>query len=85
MGLYIGAWGFSNGLSRLVGLHMAGVVADLATRLSGDVLNGYLIVFSLEALMLFIAAIMLHRIDLNAFRNQVQEPSYIEKVAVAAE
>ena len=85
VGLYIGAWGFSNGLSRLVGLLMAGVVADLATRLSGDVLNGYLIVFSLEALMLFIAAIMLHRIDLNAFRNQVQEPTYMEKVAVAAE
>lgn len=85
VGLYIGAWGFSNGLSRLVGLLMAGVVADVATKLSGNALNGYLIVFGLEALMLFIAAIMLHRIDVQAFRRKVNEPSLVEKVAIATE
>jgi BCD family chlorophyll transporter-like MFS transporter len=85
VGLYIGAWGFSNGLSRLVGLLMAGAVADLATRLTGNALSGYLVVFSLEALMLFIAAIMLYRIDVTAFRKQVKEPSFVDKVAVAAE
>ena len=85
VGLYIGAWGFSNGLSRLVGLLMAGIVADVATKISGNALNGYLIVFSLEALMLFIAAIMLYRLDLTAFRKQVEEPSFVDKVAVAAE
>ena len=85
VGLYIGAWGFSNGLSRLVGLLMAGVVADVATKLSGNALNGYLIVFSLEALMLFVAAIMLYRLDFTAFRKQVEEPSFVDKVAVAAE
>jgi BCD family chlorophyll transporter-like MFS transporter len=85
VGLYIGAWGFSNGLSRLVGLLMAGVVADLATQITGNALSGYLVVFSLEALMLFIAAIMLYRIDVNAFRKRVEEPSFVEKVALAAE
>jgi MFS transporter, BCD family, chlorophyll transporter len=85
VGLYIGAWGFSNGLSRLVGLLMAGTVADLATRLTGSALSGYLVVFSLEALMLFTAAIMLYRIDVTAFRKQVKEPSFVDKVAVAAE
>lgn len=85
VGLYIGAWGFSNGLSRLVGLLMAGVVADLVTRITGNPLSGYLIVFSLEALMLFIAAIMLYRIDVPAFKRQVEEPSFVEKVAVTAE
>ena len=85
VGLYIGAWGFSNGLSRLVGLLMAGVVADLATQFTGNPLTGYLIVFSLEALMLFIAAIMLYRIDVPAFKRQVEEPSFVEKVAVTAE
>src|SRR5215216_22885 len=85
IGLYIGAWGFSNGLSRLVGLLMAGVVADLATQFTGNVLNGYLVVFGIEALMLLIAAIMLYRIDVKAFQKQVHEPSYVEKVAVAAE
>jgi BCD family chlorophyll transporter-like MFS transporter len=86
VGLYIGAWGFSNGLSRLVGLLMAGVVADLATQISGNALSGYLIVFGMEALMMFIAAIMLYRIDVNAFRKKVEEePAYAEKVALIAE
>lgn len=85
VGLYIGAWGFSNGLSRLVGLLMAGVVADLATKLTGNALSGYLVVFGLEALMMFIAAVMLYRIDVRAFRKQVQDPSFVDKVALSAE
>jgi BCD family chlorophyll transporter-like MFS transporter len=85
VGLYIGAWGFSNGLSRLVGLLMAGVVADVATKVSGNALNGYLIVFGLEALMLLIAAIMLYRIDVGAFQKRVQEPTFAEKVGLVSE
>ena len=85
VGLYIGAWGFSNGLSRLVGLLMAGVIADVATQLTGDALHGYLVVFGLEALMLFIAAIMLYRIDVNAFQKKAHEPGFTDKVAITAE
>jgi len=85
VGLYIGAWGFSNGLSRLIGLLMAGIVADAATRLTGNVLNGYLIVFGIEALMMFIAAIMLYRIDVNAFQKKAHDPSFVDKVAVVAD
>ena len=85
VGLYIGAWGFSNGLSRLVGLLMAGVIADLATRLTGNALNGYLVVFSIEALMLLVAAVMLYRIDVGAFQKKAHDPSFTEKVALAAE
>lgn len=85
VGLYIGAWGFSNGLSRLVGLLMAGVVADTATKLTGNAMTGYLVVFSIEALMLFIAVVMLYRIDVNAFQKKAHEPSFVEKVALAAE
>jgi len=85
VGLYIGAWGFSNGLSRLVGLLMAGVVADVATKITGNSLTGYLIVFGLEALMLFIAAIMLYRIDVGSFQKKAHEPSFADKVALAAE
>jgi MFS transporter, BCD family, chlorophyll transporter len=85
VGLYIGAWGFSNGLSRLVGLLMAGVVADVATKLTGNALSGYLVVFGLEALMMFIAAIMLYRIDVSAFQKKAHDPSFAEKVALAAD
>ncbi len=85
VGLYIGAWGFSNGLSRLTGLLMAGVVADVATKITGNEMNGYLVVFGIEALMLFVAAIMLQKIDSAAFQKQAHEPSYVEKVALAGE
>ncbi|MBN8581265.1 MAG: BCD family MFS transporter [Anaerolineae bacterium] len=85
VGLYIGAWGFSNGLSRLVGLLMAGVIADVATQITGNALNGYLVVFGIEALMLFIAAIMLYRIDVGAFQKKAHEPEFADKVALAAE
>jgi len=85
VGLYIGAWGFSNGLSRLTGLLMAGVVADLATFATGDALNGYLVVFGIEALMLLIAAILLTRIDVAKFKKQVEEPSFTDKIAMTAE
>ena len=85
VGLYIGAWGFSNGLSRLIGLLMAGVVADVATRITGDALHGYLIVFGIEALMIFIAAVMLYRIDVGAFQKKAHEPAFTEKVAMMAD
>lgn len=85
VGLYIGAWGFSNGLSRLTGLLMAGVVADLATHLTGNALGGYLTVFGIEALMLLIAAILLYRIDVNAFQQKARDPNFTEKVALIAE
>lgn len=85
VGLYIGAWGFSNGLSRLTGLLMAGVVADVATRVTGQALSGYLVVFGIEAAMLLIAAIMLSRIDVGAFKQQAHDPSFVDKVSVVAE
>ncbi len=86
IGLYIGAWGFSNGLSRLTGLLMAGVVADLATQITGDALHGYLLVFGIEALMLVVAAFLLSRIDVGVFHKKAaQEPSFTEKIALAGE
>jgi len=85
IGLYIGAWGFSNGLSRLVGLLMAGVVADLATKFTGNALSGYLLVFGIEALMIIIAAILLYRIDVGAFQKQAHDPAFVDKVALAAD
>lgn len=85
VGLYIGAWGFSNGLSRLTGILLAGVVADGLTQATGQAMTGYLAVFGIEALMLFIAALMLTRIDVSTFRRQAEEPAFIEKIALAAE
>lgn len=85
VGLYIGAWGFSNGLSRLVGLFLAGIVADLGARATGSALNGYLIVFGIEALMLLVAAVLFYRIDVNAFHQRAAEPTFEEKLALASD
>jgi len=85
VGLYIGAWGFSNALSRLTGNVLGGVVFDILKRATGSALTGYLVVFSIEGLLLFIAALMLNRIDVSAFQKQAHEPPFVEKVALAAE
>jgi len=85
IGLYIGAWGFSNALSRLTGSVLGGAIRDGMTQLTGQALSGYLIVFAIEALMLLAAAIMLARIDVSKFKQQALEPSFSEKVALAAE
>jgi len=85
VGLYIGAWGFANALSRLVGSILGGVVRDVVTLATGQLLTGYLVVFGIEAIMLLAATIMLYRIDVNAFQKQVYEPSYVDKVALTAD
>ena len=85
VGLYIGAWGFSNALSRLVGNLLAGILRDVVNQVTGQALSGYLVVFMIEALMLLAAAIMLTRIDVKKFQKNVEEPSFVEKVALAAE
>ena len=85
VGLYIGAWGFSNALSRLTGSILGGVVRDVVTQSTGHALSGYLVVFTIEAIMLLVATVMLYRINIDAFKKEVEEPSFTEKVAMAAE
>jgi BCD family chlorophyll transporter-like MFS transporter len=85
VGLYVGAWGFSNALSRLVGNLLAGILRDVVDQMTGRALSGYLVVFLIEALMLVIASFMLYRIDVNKFRKDAEQPSFVEKVALAVE
>ncbi len=85
VGLYIGAWGFSNALSRLTGSLLGGIVRDGVTQATGQALSGYMVVFGIEASMLAAAAVMLSRIDVSAFKQKAVEPAFVEKVALAAE
>jgi BCD family chlorophyll transporter-like MFS transporter len=85
VGLYIGAWGVANAMSRLAGSVLGGALRDGVTQITGAALSGYLVVFGIEALMLFIAALMLTRIDVSAFRRRAEEPLFMETVALAAE
>ena len=52
VGLYIGAWGFSNAMSRLTGSLLGGIVRDGVTQATGQALSGYIVVFGIEAVML---------------------------------
>jgi BCD family chlorophyll transporter-like MFS transporter len=85
VGLYIGAWGLSNAMSRLTGSLLGGMVRDGVTQATGQPLSGYMVVFAIEAVMLASAAWMLSRIDVAAFKRKAVEPSFVEKVALAAE
>ncbi len=85
VGLYIGAWGFSNALSRLVGTLLAGILRDVVDQITGQALSGYLVVFAIEALILLAASIMLTRIDVQKFHKNIKQPSFVEKVVLAAE
>jgi MFS transporter, BCD family, chlorophyll transporter len=85
VGLYIGAWGFSNALSRLTGSLLGGIVRDGVTQATGQALSGYLVVFGIEAVMLAAAVWLLARIDVSAFRRKASEPPFVEKVALVAE
>jgi len=82
VGLFIGAWGLANAMSRLAGNLLGGVVRDIATALSGNAVFGYLLVFSLEAAMLLAAIILFTRLDVSSFRRQVQEPDIYERIGV---
>jgi len=83
VGLFIGAWGVSNALSRLTGSLMSGVVRDVTTNLTQNAMAGYLLVFGLEAVMLAVAIGMLFVIDAEKFHKQVETPSVVERVALA--
>jgi BCD family chlorophyll transporter-like MFS transporter len=69
----------------LTGSVLGGVVRDVVTQVTGAALSGYLAVFAIEAGMLLMAAILLSRINLEAFQKGAGEPAFAEKVALAVE
>lgn len=71
VGLYIGAWGLADGLARLLGTVMSGIVRDVVAYFSTS-LWGYVTVFVIQAGLLLISLVMLSRIDVLKFRRQTQ-------------
>ncbi len=86
VGLFIGAWGMANAVSRLAGTVLGGVVRDIVTQVSQNPVLGYVVVFAIEAFMLLVSLYMLRKIDVNAFRRQAKEQtSLVERAALASE
>jgi BCD family chlorophyll transporter-like MFS transporter len=86
VGLFIGAWGMANALSRLLGSVLSGAVRDLAARLFQQPVLSYVLVFGIMALIMLISLIMLRRIDVKAFKQQAEAtPSLVERAAMAGD
>jgi len=58
---------------------MSGVVRDVATNLLRNPINGYLVVFIIEAAMLAVSLILLRSISVRKFQDQVHKLSFSEK------
>lgn len=85
VGLFIGAWGMANALSRLVGTILGAAVRDVISQLIQNALAGYLLVFAIEAAMLVLSLILLRRIDVRAFQRGAAGSGIIERAAMAGE
>lgn len=85
MGLYIGAWGMANAVSRLLGSVLGGVVRDSIARLTGQPVLGYMAVFSSMALIMLVSLVMLRNIDVGAFRRRTDAASLVERAAIAGD
>lgn len=85
VGLFIGAWGMANAVSRLSGSILGGAVRDLLTKVLPDPTQAYVVVFAILSLLLLISLVMLKRIDVQAFRESVEGSTLIERAALASE
>lgn len=85
VGLYIGAWGMANALSRLIGTLLSGAVRDVVTQMTQTALSGYLIVFIIEAVFIAVSLVMLSRIDVSQFLRQTGRRNLLERAAIAGD
>ncbi|PKO13192.1 MAG: MFS transporter [Chloroflexi bacterium HGW-Chloroflexi-10] len=82
VGLFMGAWGVANALSRFLGTLMGGMVRDVATQVLQNPVSGYLVVFILEIILLVVSLFLLKNININKFKKQVGELTLSEKAAL---
>ncbi len=85
VGLFIGAWGMANAISRLIGTVLGGVVRDVVTQFAQNPVTGYVVVFAIEAAMLLVSLVMLRQINVDEFQSQVDQPSIVERAAIAGD
>jgi len=85
VGLFIGAWGMSNAVSRLVGTVLGGAVRDVVSQVAQNPILGYVVVFVIEAFMLGVSLVMLRQINVGEFQHAAEELSLVEQAAIASE
>ena len=85
VGLFIGAWGMANAISRLIGSILGGAVRDVIRQVTANSVLGYMVVFGVMGAMVLVTLIMLRQIDVNAFRRRAQDLSVAERAAIAGD
>jgi BCD family chlorophyll transporter-like MFS transporter len=85
VGLFIGAWGMANAVSRLIGSVLGGAGRDIIARLTGSPVLGYILVFGLMAFFMIISLIMLGRVDVDQFQQKADSYSVVERAAIAGD
>jgi len=85
VGLFIGAWGMSNAISRLVGSVLGGGGRDIVTWLTGDAVLGYIIVFGVMSFFMIVSLVLLNRINVQEFQQNVEHPPVVERAAIAGD
>ncbi len=72
VGLFMGAWGVANAISRLIGTLLSGVVRDIFAYGFDNPLLGYMVVFLVQGSFMVISLILLPRIDTGRFHSETQ-------------
>ena len=85
VGLFVGAWGMANAISRLVGSVLGGAGRDILAQRTGDVVFAYVVVFGIMALFMLISLVMLKWIKVSEFQQRATQKSVIERAAIGGE
>ena len=85
VGLFVGAWGMSNAISRLVGSILGGVGRDVIAAFTGKPTLGYIVVFGIMAIFMVVSLLILTRINVGEFKENVEQSSIIERAAIAGD
>jgi len=81
VGLFIGAWGMANAISRLTGSMLGGLGRDILVHWTGDTVLSYVFVFVILGGFVLLSLFMLTRIHVSTFQESNQ-PSVIERAAM---
>ena len=86
VGLFIGAWGVANALSRLAGQVVSGALRDAVALAAGPVI-GYVVAFGVMGGFVLAAIVLLSRIDVSEFQAHAQQQplSLVESAALMHE
>jgi MFS transporter, BCD family, chlorophyll transporter len=85
VGLFIGAWGMANAISRLLGSVLGGALRDITRQLTNNPVYGYILVFALMACMVFVTLLMLRKINVADFHERADDLPVVERAALAGD